>query len=91
MELFDVGAELFAVVDAGFSVDVDEDEVVLSLAEEFESFGGVEGGIDVKAGEAQDLIAERAEHLAATDVEDSFLILQCRSGHGGFPGAWDET
>ena len=38
-----------------------------------------EGGVDVEAGDAQDLIAQGTKHLAAADVQDCGLELRSRS------------
>ena len=62
-------------MDAFLAFYVDEDEVVGRGIEEVEGFGGAEGGVDFVAGEAEDLVAEGSDRLAAADVEDGGLVV----------------
>ena len=45
----DLGAEMFGLRDAGFSFDIDENEIVVAGREHGESFAMGEGGVDVEA------------------------------------------
>lgn len=76
----DGGAEGLGVVDAGDPLDVNQDEGVGARGEEGESLGGAERGVDFVAGDAEDLIAQGAKHVALAEVEDGGL------GSGGFGG-----
>ena len=53
----DLGAEVLGTADAGFTFDVDEDEIVLAAPEHRQPFFEAEAGIYVEAGVAKDLIA----------------------------------
>ena len=66
---------MFCVGDAALSFDVDEDEIVGAGPKHGEPFGVGQGRLDVEAGEAENLVAERAEHLAATDVQDGAFTI----------------
>jgi hypothetical protein len=45
----DLGAEMLGVRDAFLSLDIDENKIVVAGPEHGQSFGVVEGGVDVKA------------------------------------------
>jgi hypothetical protein len=66
----DLGAEMLCVLDCAVAFYVDQDEIVLAAPEHREAFGEGEGGVNVEAGGAQDLIAQGAKHLPAADVQD---------------------
>jgi hypothetical protein len=66
----DLTAEGFCVVDSGLTFDVDEYEVVFAFREHGQAFDVVESGLDVEAGETENLIAEGAKHLATAYMED---------------------
>ena len=64
----------FGLVDTGFTFHIDEDKVIFTSTEDGDRFRVAECGVNFKARDAQDLIAERTKHLAITDVKDSWLI-----------------
>ena len=81
----DLGTETLGVMETGLALDVDEDEVEVAGPEEGEGLVDVAGGIHFEAGDTEDLIAKRAEHLALAEVED-LLLFRFRAwrsdGHG---------
>ena len=80
LHCFDLGAHVFGVGDTGLSFDVDQNKVVGFSPEQRQPFGMAECGVDVKAGDAKDLVTKRAQHLATADVQDGVLLL-CRCFH----------
>ncbi len=54
---FDLGAEGLGDMDAGLAFYVDEDEVVWAAIENYDRLGVAQGGVDIVAIEAEDLIA----------------------------------
>jgi len=71
----DLGTHMFCVRDAALSFNVDQDKIVGSGPEHGQPVGVTECGIDVKARDAKNLITKRAQHFAATDVQDGVLLL----------------
>lgn len=72
----DLRAEALCVMHGGLAFYVNEDEVKLAGPEHGERFISAAGGLNFKAGELENLVAQRTQHLALADVEDSFLFVR---------------
>ena len=69
---------MFGLRDAGFSFDIDENEIVMAGPEHGEGFGVTKGGVDVKAREGENAVAKGTDGFAGADVQDCAFVI--RSG-----------
>ena len=76
----DLGAEALCFMYGVLALYIDEDEVKVARPEGVERFLDVTGGVDFKAGQTEDLVAQGAEGFALADVQNALLFLR---GYGG--------
>src|SRR5581483_10788696 len=72
----DLTAEVFGAFDAVFAFYIDEDEVVVTRPELVQRLFEGECGVDVKALEAENMIAEGANRLSRAHVKDGAFFRQ---------------